>query len=238
MTGSLLDVCLALLLVSGAAVTLVDANSMAVDADADADVDRAGGTAAILATTTEAIEYSLGSDRSGASLEAERVAHGTLAAHLARAALRGATVDGTTLSPAVAGYRRAVRAVVAATIGSRTSVHAAWRPLPGSGLAGDIRVGSQPPSTATVHAARFTVPVGGASTDERDGDSTGAAGTAISVLFPPARIAAAARDDSPGSDALADRIDEDGSPTRTDPAAIDRPDRPVRVVIVVRTWSM
>ena len=265
MTGSVLDVCLALLLVSAAAVTLVGVDTPA-ERDDDGD---AAGVADSLATTTAAVEYTLDPEAGTTatpSPEADRVAHATLAEHLARAAVRSASVDGRTLSPAVAGYRRAVRATVADALASRTEVRAVWRPIPGVDVGSRVRVGPTPPPTATVHAARFSIPVGPAG--ERTGTATPARVT-VRVLFPPERIAAADRDDSPGAEAVVERYRragdalgtdavralDRGGPRRANRALADALDRrvdaaadestgdgdtspePGRVVVVVRTWS-
>ncbi|MFC7098454.1 DUF7284 family protein [Halobaculum marinum] len=226
MTGSLLDVCLALLLVSGAAVTIVGVDPPGGSHSASV---RAGGVAETLAATTEPVEYALTRDGSSPSPEADRVAHATLAEHLAHAAVRSATFDGEPLSPALDGYRRAVRSAVADAIGPRTAVRAVWRPLPGVDLGGEVRVGPTPPPTATVSAARFTVPVGSSDPAERrtangsNGDttpSTTAAEATIEVLFPSERIAAAARDDSPAVDAVVERYRRAGEAVGVDTVAV------------------
>ena len=247
MTGTLLDVCLALLLIGAAAVTLVDADA---NEPTVSGLDGAEATADTLATTTAAVNYTVardgggGPDSSTASPEAERVAHATLAGHLARAAVRSATVDGTRLSPASADYRRAVRAAVAATVGANVRVRATWTPLPGRGLSGEIRVGPSPPPAADVAAARFTVPVAAQVGRSKGGTATGASVTdgtdateatdahaAVAVLFPPDRIAATARDDGPAAALVRERyrragdalgVDALGAFERESPRAANR----------------
>ncbi|QZX99726.1 DUF7284 family protein [Halobaculum rubrum] len=225
MTGSLLDVCLALLLISAAAGTLVGADAEAATADdIGASSSRAGETAETLAASTAAVEYTVvpAGERTGTddgatpSPEAQRVAHATLAEHLARAAVRSATFEDATPSPTAADYRRSVRRTVADALGSNTRVRAVWRPLPcddsdeGSRVTEVIRVGPRPPPAATVHAARFAVPVAPSSESltSGDGDATrvgSAAARTIAVLFPPDRIAAAARGDPAAATAVTDR---------------------------------
>ncbi|WP_435064102.1 DUF7284 family protein [Halobaculum sp. EA56] len=267
MTGSLLDVCLALVLIGGAATTLAGVGTTP-EAAATAG-DSAGGTATSLATTTAAVEYTLATEPAEASPEAERVGHATLAEHLARAAVRSATLGGRTLSPAAADYRRAVRATVAEAIGPRTEVRADWRPLPGTDLGGAIRVGAAPPADAPVRAARISVPAPGPTAAAEPGAASSAARAAVAALFPPDRIAASARDDAPASDLVVERYRRAGAALDVDAvdafhrdgprganrlladALADRAaggtadrtatghgrERAGTVVIVVRTWS-
>lgn len=246
MTGSVLDVCLALLLVSAAAVTLVGADTESAGRGGTVEAGtRAEETAAVLTATTAAVNYTLGDvrARSGAPArpDARRVAHGTLAGHLARAAVRSATIDGTPLSPEAADYRRSVRAAVADAVGGRTEIVAVWQPLPGSGLAGEVRVGPSSPETASVSAVRFTIPVPGAPTavpatapvhaaGTGDGERGGvardrvdaAAASAVAVLFPPERIAAASRDDPPVPELVAWRYRRAGGTLGVDAAGVYR----------------
>lgn len=224
MTGSLLDVCLALLLIGAAAGTLVGAESEAAAApDIGASSSRASETAETLAGSTAAVEYTLvsageeaESDGATASPEGQRVAHATLAEHLARAAVRSATVDGSAPSPTAADYRRGVRRTVADAIGANTRVRAVWRPLPCDDsdgtprVEGTIVVGPHPPASTSVHAARFTVPVA-PSSDSSESEHTnteaagGVAARTIAVLFPPDRIAAAERGDNTAERVVRDR---------------------------------
>ncbi|GAA0194075.1 DUF7284 family protein [Halobaculum roseum] len=254
MTGSLIDVCLALLLIGAAAGTLVGADAEA-GAGTASSPSRASGTAEMLASSTAAVEYTLspvregaGTDRGAASPEATRVAHATLAEHLARAAVRSTTFDapvsdddttaddGAIPSATVTDYRRAVRETVAETIGPRTRVRAVWRPLPcddrggadrdGANrggadrdkadrdgrdrIGGEVTVGPRPPASTTVHAARFAVPVAPSSepisSDRVDADKPSrAAVRTVAVLFPPDRVAAAARGDSAAAAAVIER---------------------------------
>lgn len=259
MTGSLLDVCLALLLISAAAVTLSDAAGH----EATSPTDRAGEATALLATTTAAVPYTLETNSDQNRQTASRVAHRTLAGHLAAAAVRSATLDGTTLSPSLADYRRAVRVVVADTLGPTTNVSVVWKPLPGTGIVGSLDVGPQPPATADIDAARFTVPVGGV-----DAANTTPEAATVAVLFPPDRIAASARDDGVAPTLVRARyrragaalgVDAVGAFDADDPRAansllaaslVDRrgeastvdtttntESRVGRVVVVVRTWE-
>ncbi|WP_348611053.1 DUF7284 family protein [Halobaculum rarum] len=244
MTGSLLDVCLALLLIGAAAGTLVGADAEATTAgDIGASSSRASETAETLAASTAAIEYTLvpaetktgaGGTTASASPEARRVAHATLAEHLARAAVRSATVADATPSPTAVNYRRAVRRTVADAIDSNTRVRAVWRPLgcdDSDGalrVGGAIRIGPRPPPSATVHAARFTVPVGPSSESTQheragtDGPESVAART-IAVLFPPDRTAAAARGDPAAATAVTDRYRRAGEALGVDAVgALDR----------------
>lgn len=231
MTGSLLDVCLALLLISAAAGTLVGAESEAAAAPhiGSSSSSRASETAETLAGSTAPVEYTLVSAREGAasdgataSPEAQRVAHATLAEHLARAAVRSATVGGSTPSPTATDYRRGVRRAVADAIGSNTRVRAVWRPLPCDDsdgtprVEGAIGVGPHPPASRSVHAARFSVPVAPSSDSSEFGRTNteaagGVAARTIAVLFPPDRVAAAARGDHTAERVVRDRYRRVGS---------------------------
>ena len=282
MTGSVLDVCLALLLISAAAGTLVGADAEATAArDIGASSSRASETAETLAASTAAVEYTLapagektgaGGTSAFASPEAQRIAHATLAEHLARAAVRSATVGDETPSPTAVDYRRTVRRVVADAIDSNTRVRAVWRPFgcdDSDGalrVGGSISVGPQPPPSATVHAARFGVPVAPSSEptkhDRADNDATGSvAARTIAVLFPPDRIAAATRGDHAAATAVTERyrlagealgVDAVGALDRGGPREANRAltmalagganacrtEDPDRVTVVVRTWSV
>ncbi|MFC6793769.1 hypothetical protein ACFQFH_04680 [Halobaculum halobium] len=204
MTGSLLDVCLALLLIGAAAGTIVGADT--VETDRPVSASRASQTAETLAASTATVQYDLVAERGGArgeeqspSPEARRVAHATLAEHLARAAVRSATVDGTRPTTTAADYRRSVRETVAEAVGPRTSVRAGWTPLQcdvsdasdtTALIEGAVTVGPDPPASATVRAARFTVPVGpsfGTAADGTQGRNLidHVAAGVTTVLFPP-----------------------------------------------------
>jgi len=228
MTGSLLDVCLALLLIGAAAGTLVGAESEAATAPDIGSSSRASETAETLAASTAAVEYALVSPRESAESDGataspgvQRVAHATLAEHLARAAVRSATVDGSAPSPTATDYRRGVRRTVADAIGSNTRVRAVWRPLPcgdsddAPRVEGAIGIGPHPPASTSVHAARFSVPVAPSSDSSESERNTEAAGgvaaRTIAVLFPPDRVAAAARGDQTAERVVRDRYRRVGS---------------------------
>ncbi|WP_152529820.1 DUF7284 family protein [Candidatus Halobonum tyrrellensis] len=164
MTSTTLDAALCLLLVSAAAVTVVGVPSGT--APDPTSPDRADAVAELVSATTANVSYSLapgaeaaGLDRTGGP-EFNRVAHGTLADLLARAAFRNASVDGAPLVRTDADFRRAVRAAVARALPARTQVVARWQPYPGAHLGGRVAVGPAPPADTTVHAARVTVPLG------------------------------------------------------------------------------
>lgn len=155
--STVVDVSVFLLLVSAAVFSVVTATDGGVDVTATPDRDEA--TVETLATTTTTVEYDLGvDDRTGEPIQ--RVRHGTLAELLAEAAVANASVDGAPTSPYAAGFVDAVRTSLTSLLDGRTQVVAAWRPLPGSGLAGAVRVGPTPPPDATVHAATLSVDSG------------------------------------------------------------------------------
>ncbi|WP_313691016.1 DUF7284 family protein [Halorarum halobium] len=206
MTATALDAGLCLLLVSAAALTVVGAR------DPPVPEGRADAAAETLSVTTANVSYTLqpGSgdtaSSSAASGELDRVAHGTLAELLARAAFRSVRIDGESLTNASGGFRRAVHRAVLNSLPARTRVDARWEPYPGSHVHGGVAVGPAPPGDRAVDAARLTVPVrvqpsaaGGTTTD-----TVGAtdredrlAGFLVRALFPPEQLRFALQDDSP-----------------------------------------
>lgn len=155
--STVIDVSVFLLLVSAAVFSVVTVPADPVDVTATPERDEAA--VETLATTTTTVKYDLGvDDRTGEPIE--RVRHGTLAELLAEAAVANTSVDVTPASPYAAGFVDAVRASVVPLLDGRTQVVATWRPLPGSGLVGAVRVGSAPPPDATVHAATLSVDSG------------------------------------------------------------------------------
>ncbi|AUV81021.1 hypothetical protein C2R22_04555 [Salinigranum rubrum] len=197
--STVVDVSVFLLLVSAAVFSVVTAPADPVGATVTPERDEA--TVETLATTTTTVGYDLGvDDRTGEPIE--RVRHGTLAELLAEAAVANASVDGTPTSPYAAGFVDAVRASVTPLFDGRTQVVATWRPLPGSGLVGEVRVGPTPPAGATVHAATLSVDSGmPAARDSALAASSGGYGRVADVaarrtvdgLFPPRRTRVALR---------------------------------------------
>lgn len=156
--STVVDVSLFLLLISAATVSLVTASG-AGGVDDGPTSARDEAAVETLATSTATVQYDLGADdRTGEPIE--RVHHGTLAALLSEAAVANVSVGSTPLSPDSTGFVDAVEGTVAPLLDSRTQVVATWRPAPGSGLRGEIRVGSTPPPGSTVHAATLTVASG------------------------------------------------------------------------------
>lgn len=157
--STVLDVALFLLLVS-VAVGLLYAAPRAGDPQSDPDV--AAETATTLATTTTTVRYA----PAGSADAPERPVRGTVAEHLAAAAVANARIDGRPLREAPA-YHEGVRDVTRRTLadvgdGTRIQVRAVWEPLPGADAGGEVVVGPSPPPDADVHAATVEVPVGAA----------------------------------------------------------------------------
>lgn len=144
------DAVVFLLLVSAAAVTVTVPGDGTVPPGAD-------GRAELLATTTLTVEYRLdGSGRDGV----DRVAHGTAAALVARAAVANARIDGRRISRSGTRFARAVQQRLAERLDPGTHLRARWVPYEGAPIRGSVAVGSRPPPTADVTAAVVTVPVG------------------------------------------------------------------------------
>ncbi len=165
MTSTVLDAALCLLLVGASVGTLAAVDQSATtDGPPDADVQ-----AETVATATATVNYTLapGARRATgtdvafphtAGPEFERTTHGPLSGLLARAAIGRVAVDGERLTHArddlAAGVRGAVRGAVG---GARTQVVADWHPYRGAPVGGRVTVGSDPPPTADVDAARLAV---------------------------------------------------------------------------------
>lgn len=182
MTSTLLDVSLCLLLVSGAAATVVTSTPSSPAVTPDAAV-RADDVATVLATGTARVEGASGADDATATEAAPRVAHGTFAQHLAAVAVRSTAVGvrstaGRATSPAATARtgnaagaaahdgtgsvasHDAVLDAVRRVLPPRTQVVVSWRPYPNASVGSRLRVGLSPPPSATVHAASQGLPSG------------------------------------------------------------------------------
>lgn len=181
--STVLDAAFFLLLVSGAVLTLtLPAGTLPVP-----DADAADGTADVLATSTADVQYSLapGARHADGDLVSfprssgpafHRSAHGTLADHLATAAVGNLTVAGERVTHTRDGFRREVANETRALTRSRdhlARVRAVWEPYPGAPVRGEVVVGPSPPPSATVHAATLTVDSG--MPDAREAAQTAAA---------------------------------------------------------------
>lgn len=210
MTSTTLDVCLCLLLISGAAVTVASV------APPEADPDRADAVADSLAATTT-VEYSLspGAAKADPALatfdrtegpEFQRTAHGTLASLLGRATIRTVRVDGEPLTHAGDDFQAQVAAATMAALPPRTQIVVEWRPYTGAHLGRRLALGPTPPPTADVHAATVRVPSGMAAPANAtsvareegfDGLSNAVAAAVIGGLLPPKRTRLALAGDAP-----------------------------------------
>jgi hypothetical protein len=209
--STVVDVSVFLLLVGAAVFSVATAADASADDTVSITADRDEATVETLATTTATVQYDLGvDDRTGEPIE--RARHGTLAELLADAAVANATVDGAPLSPYAVGFVDAVEATVSPLLDGRTQVAATWRPIPGSTLAGQVRLGPDPPTDSTVHAATLTVDSGIPPTSDRARSaSVGGYGHVADVvargtvdgLFPPRRTRVAL--DGDGADAVVAR---------------------------------
>lgn len=166
--STVLDVALCLVLVGAAVVTVAGVHAPAPDPAGRA----ADETAALLASTTATVDYSL----SGAAARSddpafprtsgpgfERTAHGSLGSLLAEAALRNISRDGQSITPLGSAFTDAVRSAVAPVLvgdGWRAQVVARWVPYEDADLRGVVTVGRPPPSNADVHVATLSVPSG------------------------------------------------------------------------------
>ena len=166
--STVLDGTVFLLLVAAAVITLSLGGAVHPATGSAADV------ADVLASSTATIQYSLApgvqaADSSVVTLnptqgpEVRRIAHGTLAGHLATAAVTNLSVDGTAVTHTRDGFRRAVANATRNVTRGRdrlASIRAVWRPYPGSPIRGVVRVGPRPDPSVTVHTATFGVDSG------------------------------------------------------------------------------
>jgi hypothetical protein len=195
--STVVDAVLCLLLVSGAVATLV----VLPEEREPSRPDSADEAADALGASTARVNYTLAADWG-----LERSAHGTLAEHLADAAVANATVRGRPVSNASDGFERAVTALVAAELSRPNvslAVRARWEPYPNASVAGAVTAGDAPPPGADVHVATLTVPSGARTTaaDARAAADTGyrsvarvAARGVVETLFPPDATALSLQD--------------------------------------------
>jgi hypothetical protein len=204
-----LDAGLCLLLVGAAVLGLVTVP----DPVETSDDGRSDAVAESLATTTAAVNYSLGSGGEGVASDpkadgprsVDRTAHGSLAGLLARAAAGDVEVDGTGLSTARDGFRAAVREAVAARYEfAGLRVEAVWRPYRGAPIGGRVAVGPDPPADKTVHAATLSVPTGVSPLSEAaamdfESVSLAVARSTVDAVVPPDEARLALRSGPPSS---------------------------------------
>ncbi|WP_299266366.1 DUF7284 family protein [Halorientalis sp.] len=219
--STVLDAALFLLLVGAAVSTLALATSPPPAANDDA----ADGVADTLTTSSATVHYTLAPGARHASSRVvefpvtdgstfQRTAHGTLASHLAAAALGGLTVRGQRVSHARADYQRAVANATRNLTRGRAhlaQIRARWEPYPDAPVEGTFRVGPTPPPAATVHAETVVVASGLPSAREPARRVTRQSGTTATFervgavvarrivrgLFPPNRTRSALLGDYP-----------------------------------------
>jgi hypothetical protein len=163
--SSVLDAALFLLLVGAAVATL------SLSGAPTADGPPADHTASALATSTADVHYSLAPGACAAENQSrfrygtsgpafQRVAHGTLANHLADAALGNLSVGGIEVTHSTDDYERQVRNATRNVTRGReglSQVRAVWQPYRDAPIEGTLTVGPTPPPDATVRAATVTV---------------------------------------------------------------------------------
>jgi hypothetical protein len=159
-----LDALLFLLLVSAAATTLALPAGPTTGPDADP-------AATVVSRSTASVDYRLTPRADDETfprrdIGVERHARGRLAALLARAATRNATVDGQPITHTGDGLERAVATAVANATAPRTHVVAVWRPYESAAIAGRVTAGQPPPRDASVASRTLTVPTNAAGTRE------------------------------------------------------------------------
>lgn len=139
--STVLDVSICLLLVGVAVTTL----AVSVPGDEQPPTVDAGTTATELGTVTTSVS----------ATPDDRQVHDTLAGHLAAAAIANGSVDGERLGSAT--YPEAVRREIEDHVDERTHVTVRWQPYHDAPVEGQLTAGSEPPSTADVAVARWTI---------------------------------------------------------------------------------
>lgn len=179
--STVLDVAVCLVLVGAAVATLTVAPPASEGVD-QPDADR---TAALLATVTPSVSTGDG-----------RIAHDTLADHLATAAVADATISSDRLQKT--SYPASVRNETTNVTDERVFVTATWSAYPGSPLAGAVAAGSEPPSSAETATTVVEVRSGVAAPTSDSSFAALAAELAaayVQWLFPPERTDVLLRDD-------------------------------------------
>lgn len=171
--STVLDVSVCLLLVGVAVTTLV----VAVPTDDERTGFEGGQTADSLGTVTASVPVT-----------DDRLAHDTLAGHLAAAALAEGSIAGDRLGTST--YPYSVQTAVEERTPERTHITARWRPYPDAPVSGRLDVGPEPPSTADVSVTRRAVDSGTPRLNSTD--SFGSLATSLSIayitrMFPPER---------------------------------------------------
>lgn len=206
--STVVDVALALLLVTAAVGVLVSAGTGTPPSP------DAAPAAETLATTSVAVKYSLSpgarhgpADRFGRvdGPGFRRTARGTLVTLLADAAVGNLSVRGTQVTHSGEGFAAATRLAVANATDRRTAVRATWAPYPGAPVSGVVRAGARPPANSTVGAVTVTVDsgcpaVGGEGHGGAHGFDAVARETARAIVrcqFPPRRTRLALAGDYP-----------------------------------------
>jgi hypothetical protein len=212
--STLVDAAAFLLLVSAAVGTLT------LPAVAPDRAPAAGASAERLSTVTANPHYSLapGARSANGSLvafehadgpEFDRVAHGSVAALLADAAVGNATVDGREITHAGDDFEREVRTAARDATTRRVRIRALWTPYPGAPVRGVVTAGPRPPPAARVGVATLALDSGmpaagsrarsAARTDGYEGVARVVARATVRGLFPPGELRLALRGDSPVS---------------------------------------
>jgi len=167
-TSTVLDAALFLLLVGGAVMTLSLSGTGAEP------TPPAHHTTEALTASTADVHYSLAPGAQQATNQSRfepgtegpafrRVAHGTLASHLADAALGNLTVDDTEVTHTHDAYERQVTNATRNLTRTRdqlTQVRAVWHPYRGAPIGGTVTAGPSPPPDERVHATTLTVDSG------------------------------------------------------------------------------
>jgi hypothetical protein len=188
--STVLDVAVCLLLVGVAITTLIAGipvnNAIGESTDADA-------TAARLATVTADV-----TNRDA------RVSHGTVASHLATAAVASATIGDAPVDST--SYPESVRNETASITEEQVLITVTWEPYPNAPLRGRLVVGEEPPPDADVAVRTITVDSTLESAEKERSFGTLAAALAeryVDWLFPPERTRTALVDARTASDTAA-----------------------------------
>lgn len=166
--STVVDVSIALLLVSVAVAILVSFTPPAASPDDTPESTTVGST--LTSTTVDAnytiddlVESAVADPGEYDENDRQRIAHGTIGAHLATIAIANLELEGSHLSFGSADYEaqldETIRAILAES-NTRGNVTAVWEPIPGGQIRGTTSLGEAVPPHTDVSVTTMTVPSG------------------------------------------------------------------------------
>lgn len=175
--NTVVDVAFALLFVSLAVVALSTATLSGEPDKERFDADR---TATVLGTSTFGVTYSIDPVLADAAAESDsisretqlrsqRIAHGSMAAHVSNAAVGNLAIDGKRVTATGQQYQSVIdRRLKTQLAGTQfeTQVTTHWEPYPEASVSGTATVGTDPPPNTDIRVRTLRVPSGFEATRE------------------------------------------------------------------------